>query len=211
MPSVTLATLALSIDLLGLVAGAESMPDSWASQAVRGFELPELAVVDIDGERCVRLAGTKAAGWWSRRLEDPVSSGLLSWRWRVLEQPLGGDLRDRATDDSALRVFVVFGPPDVFDSSSRAIFYTWGHTEPSGFRSNGHRTDRFHVIRLAGSSEVGTVWRSEGVDPFGDYRRIWGGAAPPVSAIGFMQDTDQTRRRAVAELRALRLKAATPH
>ena len=211
MPSLTLATAALAIDLLGLVAGAESLPDFWASQPVRGFALPELTVVGTGGERGIRVAGAKAAGWWSRRLEDPVSSGLLSWDWRVLEQPLGADLRERATDDSALRVFVVFGSPHISDSSSRAIFYTWGHAEPSGFRSNGHRTDRFHVIRLAGSGEVGPAWRSEGVDPFRDYRRIWGGAAPPVSAIGFMQDTDQTRRRAVAELRALRLKPAEPN
>ena len=211
MQSLAFAMVAISIDLLGLAAGAESMPEPWASQPVRGFELPELAVVEVDGERGVRVAGTEAAGWWSLRLEDPVSTGRLTWAWRVLEQPLGADLRNATTDDSALRVFVVFGSPHISDSSSRAIFYTWGHAEPSGFRSNGHRTDRFHVIRLAGSGEVGPAWRSEDVDPFRDYRRIWGGAAPPVSAIGFMQDTDQTRRRAVAELRALRLKPAGPN
>ncbi len=211
MHSLTFATVALLIDLLGLVAGAESMPDPWLARPVRGFELPRLDVVEIDGRPAVRLAGAEAAGWWSLRLEDPVSVGRLTWAWRVLTQPLGADLRISATDDSALRVFVVFGPPRILDSSTRAIFYSWGHIEPSGFRSAAHRTDRFHVIRLAGSGDVGSAWRSEDVDPFRDYRLIWGRAAPPVSAVGFMQDTDQTRRSAVSELRALQWQLAKPH
>lgn len=211
MQPLTFAMGALLIDLLGLAAGAESMPDSWQARPVRGFELPRLAVAEDDGWPAVRLAGAEAAGWWSLRLEDPVSVGRLTWAWRVLTQPIGADLRDSATDDSALRVFVVFGPPRIQDSSTRAIFYTWGNSEPSGFRSAAHRTDRFHVIRLAGSGDVGPAWRSEDVDPFRDYRRIWRGAAPPVSAIGFMQDTDQTRRSAVSELRGLRWQPAKSH
>lgn len=211
MWTLTLVLLASSVDLLGLTEADRSLPDEWLARPVRGFELPGLSIVDVAGGRAIRVAGVKTAGWWSLRLDEPIAAGRLSWTWRVLEQPGGADLRDAAADDSALRVFLVFGPPDISAPSSRAIFYTWGHSEPSGFRSDSHRSDRFHVIRLAGSADVGEDWRAERVDPFRDYRRIWSEAAPPVSAIGFMQDTDQTRRRAIAELRELRLQAPKLH
>lgn len=63
-------------------------------------------------------------------------------------------------------------------------------------------SDKLHVIRVGGNSDVGR-WGENTVKPFADYRRIWRRRPPPITAVGVMQDTDQTRARAVGELRRL--------
>jgi len=65
----------------------------------------------------------------------------------------------------------------------------------------------YHLL-LGGEYRAGGVaergrWVDHAIDPFADYRRIWNAAPPPISAIGVMQDTDQTQGYAAAELRRL--------
>jgi len=46
-----------------------------------------------------------------------------------------------------------------------------------------------------------------------DYARIWGAAAPRIGAVGFMQDSDQTKSPAVADVAHLNWRskdASTP-
>ena len=74
--------------------------------------------------------------------------------------------------------------------------------EPDGYARPSFVSDKLHVIRLGGDPDVGT-WKKNAVNPFADYRRIWRREPPPVTAVGVMQDTDQTRAMAVAELRRL--------
>ena len=63
-------------------------------------------------------------------------------------------------------------------------------------------SSKLHVIRVDGVAERG-AWQEHDVEPLADYRRIWHDDPPPVAASGLMQDTNQTRERAVAEMRWL--------
>jgi hypothetical protein len=92
----------------------------------------------------------------------------------------------------------------LFGGSGRNIFYSFGNAAPEGYAAPSHVSDRMQVIRVDGASEHG-VWRQHAAHPANDYRRIWRRAPPPITAIGVMQDTDQTGRRAVAEIRQLDL------
>ena len=51
----------------------------------------------------------------------------------------------------------------------------------------------------------GVSWRGD--FSTADFRRIWGKEPPPITAIGVMQDTDDTGAMAVAELRRLEWQA----
>ena len=151
-----------------------------------------------------RLSGAGRAAWFYRELspELPESVGSLDWSWRVIEAPPSADLREKDTDDSPIRVYVVFGKPGLFNRSGRIIFYSFGNGEPGDFSQPSHASDKMQVIRVDGA-EAMRVWRDHRVDPFSDYRRIWHRDPPPITAIGVMQDTDQTGQGAVAELRRL--------
>ena len=63
-----------------------------------------------------------------------------------------------------------------------------------------------HRGRRAGAARA--RWNDLTMNPSADYRRIRGSNAPAITAIGVMQDTEQTGAPAVAELR--RLEWTTP-
>lgn len=207
-----LAMAAGSLDLLDLTAAplGGGLPPGWKLRPVRGQSAPEIGVRNDGQGPVLRVEGAGHAGWFYHELSQPIpeTAGLLHWSWRVLEAPSGADLRVRETNDSPARVYVVFGKPGgLFGGSGRVIFYTFGNAEPDDYAGRSHVSSKLYEIRVDGATERGS-WREHTVDPFADYRRIWRRNPPPITAIGLMQDTDQTRARAVAELR--RLEWVTP-
>ena len=208
---VAVVRLVGSLDLLGLGAAppGSGIPPGWKVRPVRGQSAPITEVRREEGASVLRLSGAGRAAWFYRQLSPELaeSSGSLDWSWRVIEAPPDADLRAKDTDDSPIRIYVVFGKPGLFSRAGRIIFYTFGNVEQRDFSQPGHGSDKLHVIRVDGADER-RVWRDHRVDPFADYRRIWHRDPPPITAIGVMQDTDQTGERAVAELR--RLEWRTP-
>ena len=199
----------MQILALGDARPGAGMPPGWKLRAVRGQKAPDIEVREEGAERVLRVHGANRAAWFYRELSPTLSdtSGRLRWSWRVLEAPATADLRAELTDDSPIRVFVTFGKPGLFGRSARVIFYTYGNAEPASYARASYASDRLHVIRVDGASERGR-WNEHIMNPFADYRRIWGSDAPAITAIGVMQDTEQTGAPAVAELR--RLEWTTP-
>ncbi len=180
------------------------VPPGWKTRNIRGQTAPEIEVRNDGQGPVLRIHGTARAAWFYRELPAQLaeSSGSLDWSWRVVQAATGADLRSEKTDDSPLRVYVVFGKPGVFGGSSRVIFYTFGADEPDDYARASFVSDKLHVIRAGGTRDVGR-WAEHSVKPFADYRRIWRRRPPPITAVGVMQDTDQTRSRAVGEVRRL--------
>ncbi len=184
----------------------DRLPAGWSIRPVKGHPAPSFSIDELEGERVLRIRGSGAAAWAHNELEEPIAPmpGVLRWSWRVLQAPAGADLRSRRTDDSAIRVYVVFGKPGgLFGGKGRVIFYTWGNAEPDGLTLESFISDKIRIVRVAGASEAGEQWRAQEADPFGDYERFWQREPPPITGVGVMQDTDMTRSEAVAELRAL--------
>lgn len=194
------------VDLLGVVETpvGSGLPAGWKVKPVRGQSAPATEVQSIDGANVLRVEGKSSAAWFHRELPSPIAetAGSLSWSWRVLESPAGANLRRKETDDSPMRVFVVFGKPSIFGRSGRVIFYSYGGQDPAGYERRSQVSDRAHVVRRDGRSDNGK-WLDNAVDPFADYRRVWRGSPPAITAVGIMQDTDQTKAKSVAQLRRL--------
>lgn len=193
-------------DLLRLneTALAATVPVGWRHRAVRGARAPSSRVVDSAGVRFLRVEGVGAAGWLVSAVDPPIAvgRGALVWRWRVSQAPTGADLRSPETDDAAIRVFVAFGPLRALGRPPRTIFYSLGTSEPDGYARIGHGSQDVYVIRT-GSARAAERWIEVRVDPFADYRRAWGGVPPPIAVVGLLQDTEQTRGRAVADIASL--------
>lgn len=187
-------------------------PPGWEMYPVRGRKAPTLEIGEEGGRRLLRLHGAGAAGWLHHRLVPPIApdTGTLRWWWRVLDPVAGADLRARATDDSPLRVYVAFGGDGApFRRQGRAVFYTWGNEEPEGLAEPSFVSDRIEVIRCAGRAQVDGRWHLQLVHPFADYRRTWREEPPEITAVGVMQDTDDTGDSATSEIRDLVWSLAT--
>lgn len=199
-------------DLLGLrkVSVGPGVPDGWKVRPVRGHPMPDAEIRCVGNRLSLRLNGAGRAGWFYREtlIESSEADRRLHWSWRVDEAPAAADLGASATDDSPIRIYVVFGKVGgLFGGSGRVIFYSFGNHDPGGYSAPSHVSDRLHVIRVDGVADRGR-WREHAADPFADYRRIWQKEPPPITAIGVMQDTDQTGDLAVAELRRLEWASA---
>jgi len=200
-----------SADLLQLEQAepGPGTPPGWQVRSVKGLPVPDLEIRDDGLDRVLRISGTGRAAWLYRdlRSEDLPEDRALRWSWRVLEAPSTADLATERADDSPIRVYVVFGNPGaLFGGSGRIIFYSFGNQEPEGYAGPSHQSGRIHIVRVDGAQQRG-AWQEHVVHPANDYRRFWRRTPPPITAIGLMQDTDQTGRRAVAELRHLELAA----
>lgn len=191
------------LPLLNLTA-AQPLPRGWVVRAVRGEQAPRLTLVDSSGGRALRIAGTDRAAWFVYELERPIAPGVgtLAWNWRVLEHPAGADLRDRAADDAALRVFVVFARKNPFDRVPHTLFYTSGTVEGDSYERPSFQSSDLHMIRM-GRRAMDGQWEYTVVDPFADYQRIWGGKPQAIVAVGLMQDSEETMSRTTADIRGL--------
>ncbi len=187
------------------VAAGATLPADWGVRAVRGHDAPTTQIRDEEDGTHLVVMGKGKAAWFHRQLEQPIAevTGKLVWSWRIDESPPTINLAHESTDDSPMRVFVVFGQPGFFGRPPRTIFYTFGGGEADGYARRSFASDRAHVIRVDGAPEIG-FWRDNAVDPFVDFRRVWDASPPPITAVGIMQDTDQTGARAKAALRYLK-------
>lgn len=192
---------AMEVDLLGLSAQrvGDALPANWQVRAVRGQQVPASMIVDSGDGRFLRFSGRGRAAFFVRRLEMPLrSGGRLEWSWRARLAPVGASLSSRATDDAALRVFVVFAKRGRFETTPRALFYTLADGMPPEPAAGARRPPLASLA--AGTPALTRDWVRVETDPFVDYRRLWQADATEIVAIGVMQDTDQTGTSAVGDL-----------
>jgi len=196
--------IASLMDLLLLGAGLESgLPPGWKVRAVGDLAPPAVAIEQVNREPALRLSSSGQAAWFYKQLARPQTAGRLRWEWLVDRAPAGATLSDKDRDDSPIRVFVIFGKQGgLLRKAPRILFYSFGGAGEEGHSAPSHVSDRFHIIARDGADAVGE-WREHEVDPQADFRRVFGREPQPITAIGVMQDTDQTGAAAVAFLKRL--------
>jgi hypothetical protein len=203
----------LRLDGLDSATTGQVLPPRWEVRAVRGFKAPSSRVVaDPEVGRAIRFEATGEAAFFWRELESRLDpgAGRLAWSWRVDRPVAGADLRVRELDDSPARLFVVFGTRGIF-SRPRIIFYTWGNREAPGAHWSSPVDARMHIMVLQDHATATGAWIAEDRDLLADYRAAFGRDPEPVSAIGFMIDTDDTGQTAVGLLGPVRwMQVAAP-
>ncbi len=197
----TVACAQSSIDLLRLSQSElnGALPLDWGAHAVRGQLSPKSSILDSAGARYLRLSGTSRAAFFVRQLDMPLRpGGLLAWRWRVPLAPVGARMDAEASNDAALRVFVVFARRSVFERTPRSLFYTLADGAPPAVSRTAKRPPIATIP--CGRPALAKDWLAVVADPFADYRRLWNEDAGRIVAIGVMQDTDQTGSAAIGDL-----------
>jgi DUF3047 family protein len=117
---------------------------------------------------------------------------VLSWAWKVTRLPGSGDARQRATDDQAAQVYVIFPRWPAPRSSSDVIGYIWDTTAPAGawLVSPKATNVRLGVVE-SGPAGLG-AWRHYRRNLRDDYVALFGRRPPRVGSIAIMTDADDT-------------------
>jgi len=186
-------------------------------------------VVELDGQRVLRVEAESSYGNLVHPLQlDAAPTSLqAAWRWR-LDQPLeAADIRQRASEDIALKVCVFFDEPmaqvpfverQVLRLArvragewlpSATVCYVWDNRLPVGTALRSPYTGRVRYVVAESGPESLRQWRSERRDVVADYLRLFGDESdtvPPLIGVGVGADADNTHGRSlgyVAELMLL--------
>ncbi len=205
-----------------------SAPDTHVPPPWHVITLPKIPrhtqyeIVTVDGMRVVRAEADGSYANVVHPLQaDVATTPILRWSWRVDRFPAASDLSIKAGDDVAAKVCVLFDLPldrlGLFDrlkiELGRRLFkldlpaatvcYLWERTLAPGTWLPNVYTDRVRmlVLRSAAVGEQGQ-WFQERRDLRADFVRAFGaeadGGIPPISAIAFASDADNTGGSALA-------------
>lgn len=121
---------------------------------------------------------------------DPRETPWLTWEWKVVTLPVGGDVRDARRNDQAGRVMVMF-------DGMRGLLYVWDTTAPVGAES---RSDGFEIFKRAlivvrsGADSLGQ-WDRQRRNVHADYRRVFNGEPRTIKWIGLESHSNDTHTR----------------
>ena len=120
----------------------------------------------------------------------------LIWRWRIHELPKNAreDLRSRS--DSGAGVYVIFSGTIL---SNTVIKYVWSTTLRPGTKVTSPFNQSTWIVVLRQGTVGLDRWKTEKVNVFADYQRLFDRPPPDVMAIGLMSDSDNTRTSAQAD------------
>jgi len=164
--------------------------------AYRVMEEPGLRFLHAD----VRGLGVQAAKQYEWDLD---AYPVLTWSWRPLEFPKGGDERESKTNDSALAVYLLVNYSRL--AGPKAVKYIWSERVPVGthLSSNAGLT-QVRVLRSGAPAKKGE-WVEERVNARDDYKKYFDVQETPKPAgIAVLTDSDDTSSTAQGDYASFR-------
>jgi pyruvate/2-oxoglutarate dehydrogenase complex dihydrolipoamide acyltransferase (E2) component len=145
----------------------------------------------------LKAHAVKAASGKIRKIKvDLKKYPKLTWSWRIDHTLKREDIKEKAGDDFAARVYVIF-PRGVF-WRMRAINYVWAAKMPRKSEAPSPYTSNSVIIAVESGDEKAGKWVSEERNVYEDYKRIFGEEPPLVGGVAIMTDTDDTQDEATA-------------
>jgi len=167
----------------------------------RPFKQPPAIAFD-DGRPVLHLATAGEAMRVGRAVTvDLRRAPWLTWEWKPLALPEGGDVRDRKRNDQVGRVMVVF-------EGMRGIAYVWDTTAPVGTEVEPDGFEIFQralIVVRSGPDGLGR-WHRERRNVASDHRRIWDEAPRPVKLVTLESHSNDTDTRTAVRFGSVRFE-----
>jgi hypothetical protein len=161
-------------------------------------------------------ADTSASGIVREMHVDPLMHPVLSWRWKVMKVLERADIRTKAGDDFAARVYVTFDlDPATLPAAERmklafarsvygesvpaaALCYVWDGKSPRETIVPSAYTERVRmIVAESGAARTGQ-WVHMQRNIRDDYKRAFGAEPAGVTGVIVSTDTDNTGDSVVA-------------
>ncbi len=213
-----IATAEAPIQLFDAQADKNGLPLGWQPLTFKKIERHTNYRLSEEAGRPIILAESeRAASGLIRPLDlDPQVYQTLSWCWKVDAIIKKGDVRTKAGDDYAARIYVTFK----FDPEHASFFeaakfktyklfygeyppkgalnYVWANRMQIGEVVPNAYTDRAMMIAVESGEEKVGQWHCAKRNLFNDYKAAFGEDPPNISGIAIMTDTDNTEASAKA-------------
>src|SRR3989449_6024828 len=169
-------------------------PSDWKPRKDAGKDV--YRVMEEGGLRFLRATSRDLGIQAAKQLEwDLEAYPVLTWSWRPLEFPKGGDERESKTNDSALAVYLLV--PYSRIRGPKAVKYIWSEKVPVGTRLDSNMgLTQVRVLR-SGAPEKKGEWVEERVNVLEDYKKYFDVKETPKPAgIAVLTDSDDTNSTA---------------
>lgn len=133
---------------------------------------------------------------------DPRQTPWLTWEWKALVLPEGGDVRHPRRNDQAGRVMVMF-------EGMKALLYVWDTTAPVGAEA---RSDGFDIYQRAlivvrsGPDGLGR-WDRQRRNVRDDYLRVFEAEPRAIKWVGLESHSNDTGTRTAVLFGAVRFES----
>ena len=176
---------------------SDGVPPGWTLKEFAGHAAIEL--VRSDGHLAARLHSERASFAIHRDVVVELREfPYLSWTWKVIRLPAGGDVREAARDDQAAQLYVIFPRWPSPRTASDVIGYVWDSRAPAGTRIKHPRADNVRIVVVeSGPARLGE-WRTYERNVAADYTALFGRQPPRVGKLAVMVDSNDTRGEAEA-------------
>lgn len=189
--------------------GADGLPPGWSLKQWFGNGR-DIGVVTDNGHTVLRLVSRDNSFGVYRKLEFSLRDyPILVWNWKVTQLPAGGDVRQRATDDQAAQLYVLF-PRFPSAVNTRLVGYTWETTTPKDLQVTSTKSSNTrYVVVETGAARLGE-WVEERRNVYDDYKQLFGAEPPAVGGVTLMIDSDDTHSAAESLFGAIRFEPRAP-
>jgi len=179
------------------------------------------SVVELDGRKALRIEADSSYGNLVYPLELKATPAALSWHWRVEQLIDADDLRQRSTDDNAVKVCVSFDMPiekvpflerqllraargkTTEPVPSASVCYVWDAHLPVGTSLDNAFTRRIRYKVLQSGSAHLHQWMAERRNIGADFLELFRDEStevPPVIGVLVGADSDNTHSHSLAHV-----------
>ncbi len=212
--SVTNSTQQRSLNSIPLFSPKTVLQDRWQHMKFRGETEYRLAF--HSGRLSIRAVGKKSASGLIRRVNiDPVRCPKIEWEWRVDAIQIDADLQQKAKEDVAASILLLFGDPGFLSAPEPVptLRYVWTNDRVAKetIVDNPYMPGivRSIVVR-SGRAEMRN-WITERRNLVSDFEKAFGRPLKQsIHAVAIFTDNDQTEQNVVAHYGSAKMICKSP-
>lgn len=176
---------------------APGVPSGWSLKEFTGAA--DIELLRVEGRLAIRLRSDRSSfAIYHDVVLDVNELPVLTWSWKVIRLPGGGDVRVAGRDDQAAAVYVVFPRWPSPLTRSDVIGYVWDTNAPVDTRAAHSQSPNVKLIVVeSGRKDVGR-WRRYERNLIEDYTDLFGKKPPRAGKVALMSDSNDTRTDAEA-------------
>ena len=197
---------------------SRGLPENWKPMTFSNIDaLTSYSLIRDDNRTVLQAHSQNAASGLIRHLRvDPRKYPCLQWSWKIDHVLEKGNVKTKAGDDYAARLYVAFAfEPDQSGLWQRmrhktanmftdqelpgsALNYIWANkAAPETIVPNPYAREARMVVLQSGNARSGQ-WIKQERNIVKDYQRAFGRQPPEIIGIGLMTDTDNTGEETTA-------------
>jgi hypothetical protein len=179
-------------------------PQNWGTPNYQSFQ-----IVDDDGHRAMHMKSANDGSTINREIQNKVhlkNTPILEWQWKALVLPKGANSCNKATDDQAAQVFLLW-PRFPKEVRSRIIGYVWDTTQPAGTICKSEKTGMVtYIVVHSGTADL-NKWVTEQRNVVEDFKKVYGEEPDDPAVLSVAIDSNDTNTTSEAMIGAIRFKA----